>query len=298
MIGAIDVTKALRGRWCNGQGLCRCPLPSHGRRRGDHNPSLSVTDGDKGILVHCFAGCDPRAILDELRRRGLIEDDPGRARRRTGTTGLPTHRAPSVIPDQVPDPEALSTWRGAVGDVAVLRQYFRSRGIVSDSLPPSLRAGTYKHLDRYQLPALIAAVQAPNRQIVAVQVTLIDPRGDRKAQLRIPRKTIGALGAGAVRLAAATDELGLAEGAEKGLAAQQIFGVPTWVTLGAGRMHRVFIPDTVRTLHIFADGDAPGREAAERTAQANRIRRVVIHTPLNGLKDWDDVLIHQRRCAA
>ena len=69
----------------------------------------------------------------------------------------------------------------------------------------------------------------------------------------------------------------------------QLFGVPCWSSLGAGRMHRVWIPDDVRTLHIFADNDEPGRVAAERTAHAHRHRRVVLHFPPDGCKDWDDV---------
>src|SRR5262249_41873012 len=54
--------------------LCSCPLATHGRRRGDRNPSLLVRDGDFRLLVHCYAGCDPLHILEELRRRGLIDD--------------------------------------------------------------------------------------------------------------------------------------------------------------------------------------------------------------------------------
>jgi hypothetical protein len=120
-------------------------------------------------------------------------------------------------------------------------------------------------------------------------VTLIDPRGDRKAQVRVPRRTVGALGWGAVRLAGATDVLGLAEGTEKALAAMQLFGVPCWSSLGAGRMHRVWIPDHVTELHIFGDNDEPGRAAADRTAHTHRHRRVILRFPPEQFKDWDDV---------
>jgi DNA primase len=69
----------------------------------------------------------------------------------------------------------------------------------------------------------------------------------------------------------------------------QLFGVPCWSCLGGARMHRVWIPDNVRELHIFADSDDAGRAAAERTAEAHRRRRVVIRFPPDGSKDWDDV---------
>lgn len=40
----------------------RCPVHSP-----DRNPSLSICDGDKGILLRCWAGCDLRAIAQKLR---------------------------------------------------------------------------------------------------------------------------------------------------------------------------------------------------------------------------------------
>src|SRR5262249_40611886 len=48
------------------------PCPCH----HDREPSLSIRDGERGLLVHCFAGCDARDVLDELRRRGLLDDGP------------------------------------------------------------------------------------------------------------------------------------------------------------------------------------------------------------------------------
>jgi putative DNA primase/helicase len=281
MSDAASIAKALKGRHCADGYLCRCPLPSHGRGRGDHNPSLLVKDGDTAPLFKCFAGCEPKDILSELRQRGLADvgrprdDDLGRRRDRP--------------PKHDPDPAALTIWHDAspmTGHHQAGR-FLAARGITL-APPPSLRATTINHLDRYPLPALVAAVQAPDRRVIAVQVTLIDPRGDRKAQVRIPRKTVGALGSGAIRLAPAGDVLGLAEGTEKGLAAMQLFGVPCWATLGAGRMHRVNIPDMVSTLHIFVDNDDAGRTAAERTAHEHRHRRVILRFPPDGFKDWDD----------
>lgn len=58
----------------SGGYLASCPVPSHGQGRGDHNPSLSIKDGDKGLLVRCFSGCDSRDVLGALRARGLLDD--------------------------------------------------------------------------------------------------------------------------------------------------------------------------------------------------------------------------------
>lgn len=47
--------------------LVRCPVPGHGRGRGDLTPSLSIADGTNGrLLVHCFAACAPRDVLAAL----------------------------------------------------------------------------------------------------------------------------------------------------------------------------------------------------------------------------------------
>jgi putative DNA primase/helicase len=294
-VTAAAIARALHGKPCADGFLVRCPVPSHGQGRGDRSPSLSISDGDKPgrLLVRCYAGCDPRDILAELRRRGLIDAPKDGDRRREDR---PAH---ATEPRHERDASALAIWHGSkpAASDPTIKSYLLARGITNEA-PPSLRFDTIPYLDRYALPAMIAAVQAPDRRVIAVQTTLIDPRGDRKAQVRLPRKTTGALGWGATRLAAATDRLGLAEGAEKALAAMQLHGVPCWSSLGAQRMHRVWVPDDVRELHIFPDNDDPGRAAAERTAHAHRHRRVVIHFPPEGMKDWDDVTTAQTRTAA
>src|SRR6516225_11361832 len=91
MSAARDVALALAGRraqrLADGSYLVCCPVPSHGKGRGDSNPSLRIGDGASRLLVHCYAGCDPRDVLDVLRRRGLLE-----------THRATAARAPSVSP--------------------------------------------------------------------------------------------------------------------------------------------------------------------------------------------------------
>jgi putative DNA primase/helicase len=279
---ARDITIALRGRWnaAANRGSARCPC------HDDRLPSLSLSDGDEPgrVLVHCFAGCDRRNILAALRGRGLLEECAHQQEPRSRRIKLP----PPVI---TPDPRALAIWGAASpGERTIVQRYLCARGITI-APPPSLRcAGGGSHLGHAD-PAMIAAVQAPDRRTIAVQVTRLDPSGERKAQALIPRRTYGALGNGAVRLAAAGDVLGLAEGVESALSAMQLSGVPTWACLGASRMHRVAVPESVRELHIFMDNDGPGRDAGERTAHAHRHhRRVVLRRPPDHLNDWNDFL--------
>ena len=282
MSNAASIARVLCGRRSSNGYLCRCPVPSHGKGRGDRSPSLLVKDGEQTVLFKCFAGCDPRDILQELRHRGIAGE-----RAEPLSSCVKTEEKP---PEHNASPEALALWHTGhkITADSVQANYLRSRGLTLEP-PPSIRAASVLYLDKYPFPAILVAVQAPGRHIIAVQQTLIDPRGDRKAQVRIPRKSIGALGWGAVRFAAATEVLGIAEGTEKALAAMQLFAVPCWSSLGAGRMHRVWIPDGVQQLHIFVDNDDAGRAAAERTAHAHRHREVFLRFPPEQYKDWDDV---------
>ena len=49
----------------SGEGwLVSCPLPYHGKGRGDRNPSVDVTEGDdRQALVYCWAGCMTDAVV-------------------------------------------------------------------------------------------------------------------------------------------------------------------------------------------------------------------------------------------
>jgi len=107
------------GRPCRRRGfLCRCPVASHGKGRGDLRPSLAVCDGDRALIYNCFAGCDPRdvrAAIDKLDVNGAPRLNPSpapaRAKRKTTTA------------------DALDLWREAqpVNGTPV-EIYLRARG--------------------------------------------------------------------------------------------------------------------------------------------------------------------------
>jgi putative DNA primase/helicase len=146
------------------------------------------------------------------------------------------------------------------------------------------------HLDRYEMPAMIAGVQRPDGQVVAVQTTILTPKGTQAA-VSVPKITTGALGLGAVRFARAEEVMGLAEGPETALSAQTMAEIPVWASLGGARLHRVELPPIVREVHIFADNDESGRAAAARTARAHATlgRRVLLRFPPSGM-DYNDLL--------
>src|SRR5437899_8458002 len=50
--------------------MARCPA------HDDHNPSLAIKDGDRGVVLHCHAGCRQEAVLAALpvEKRDLFAD--------------------------------------------------------------------------------------------------------------------------------------------------------------------------------------------------------------------------------
>jgi hypothetical protein len=162
MSDAATIARALGGvRNTNGNGyLCRCPLPTHGKRRGDRHPSLSVRDGDKPnrVLVTCFTGCCREDVIAELKRLNLIHSDHddacGRNRdhRRDFPNQESSHDLKRVALDKPlygnaksddvgPNPEALSIWHEsapASGTIIESKYLTAGRGIVI-AAPPSLR---------------------------------------------------------------------------------------------------------------------------------------------------------------
>lgn len=58
-----------RVRKCGGGWIARCPAHE------DKSASLSVADADGRVLIHCFAGCTPLAVVEAagLRLQDLFE---------------------------------------------------------------------------------------------------------------------------------------------------------------------------------------------------------------------------------
>lgn len=64
---AEEIAAGLERARRNGQGWMAC-CPAH----YDHNPSLSLTDGEGGrTLLYCHAGCPQDDVIEALRQRGL-----------------------------------------------------------------------------------------------------------------------------------------------------------------------------------------------------------------------------------
>jgi hypothetical protein len=142
------------------------------------------------------------------------------------------------------------------------------------------------------LPAMLAAVTT-DMGVVALHRTFLDAAGGKLAGFERPKRALGSLGFGAVRVAPPVQgRLGLAEGIESALSAMQLFGIPCWATLGNERFGLVSIPESVRELYLFIDNDTGGTLAEERARKAYAAPHRVIHSraPASPGFDWNDEL--------
>lgn len=277
------LVERLGGHWTAAGGMCRCPA------HDDRTPSLSVRAGRTRLLLHCFAGCEPAAVLAAVRRDGLLAMTPPRA-------GEPTVGAKAEHGRRMLD-AAHAIWTGArsiAGTPAAA--YLESRGVaaMSPDLRYHCRAPLGPSPQTEFRPALIAAVR-DDSGLVAVHRTFVGPRGEGLADVPSPRCGLGRFGRGAVRLGGSGPTLGLAEGIETALSVTALFGVRCWATLGTERFALVAIPHGVRELLLFLDHDAGGRRA-ERLARDSfaAVPSIVARYPRRPGDDWNDVLRRSR----
>ncbi len=292
---ARALTKALRGQWHGSYGTARCPA------HDDKNPSLSITErADGRLLTHCHANCEPAAVWDALQQQGLVANDRGTTRRRLRQVSkasqaerLSEESHAAIHPDR--RAAALSIWRTSHPTTETpVAAYLAARGITTP-IPLSLR---YHPMLKHgptglHFPAMVAAVQALDRRITGIHRTFLLPGGSGKAQVSEPKMAFGPIGDGAVRLSARAKVLGIAEGIETALSAQQLFEIPCWAALGA-RMDKVTLPADVIEVQIFGDNGKEGHEATEKARDVftKAGKRVAVRRPPEGFSDWNDALPH------
>ena len=278
---ARQICEKFYGYWKNNKGMCCCPAHE------DNTPSLGVSIGRNAILFHCFAGCPQKEVLAGFERQGVP------AHSLFSGSSIPI---PAASPKEIkPSANAQRLWRQAQrlqGTIA--RTYLETRLISVTS--PELRflertpLGPEGHV-RF-LPAMLAAVRT-DADIMAIHRTFLLPNGSGKADFVKPKRALGSLCTGAVRLFAPKNGvLGLAEGTESAMSATQLTGIPTWVTLGNERFGIVTIPESVKQLYLFVDHDAGG-DLAEAKAREHFYmlgRSIIARRPGRRGDDWNNEL--------
>lgn len=277
---ARTIVESLQGTWGRGKGMCCCPA------HDDRTPSLSVTLGRKAILFHCFAGCSNEEVIAALDRQGVRSRDLF-----DGSSAV----AADQQENRAFNSNARRLWHSATAiSDSPAEGYLAQRGILraSDQLRYLERTPLGPRGAVRFLPSMLAAVTT-DIGIIAIHRTFLDAPSAKLAAFDRPKRALGSLGYGAVRLARpAAGRLGLAEGIESALSAMQLFGIPCWATLGNERFGLVAIPESVRELHLFIDNDPGGELADQRARKAYSASGRVIRSraPASTGFDWNDEL--------
>ncbi|AOH87150.1 virulence-associated protein E (plasmid) [Sphingomonas panacis] len=263
----VDIVGALGGTWSGYIAMCRCPA------HADRDPSLSIRQGDRGMLVTCFAGCPPDDVLRELRRiRPGRHYTPPHAARPLGTANV------QRIWDQASDVRNT-----------LAERYLARRNLLPP--PPDIRFHPrcpYLPMPKTVfLPALLIAVRE-TRTLVAIQRIFLDRDSadyTRKVMLGTPLS-------GAWQGRGGGPTLAIAEGFETAEAFFRLNDVPCWASLGARRLDQLVIPASITTLLIAQDNDPEGRRAAERAEDHyGRLGLAIRHAPPPAkFKDWAKAL--------
>ncbi len=260
----VDLVGALGGKWSGQSALCRCPA------HDDKSPSLSIRQGDRGFLVHCFAGC---ANIDVLRELARIV--PGRH-----------HAAPPWRDRSAGSATVERLWADGLEIKGTLAEtYLRGRGLPIDwpdiRYHPRCPHGP-KPLTKFK-PALLVAVRE-GWQLTAIQRIFLDPISGSYTE----KVMIGSPGQGAWQGAIPCNTLAIAESFEDAAAFMTLGHGACWTSLGAGRLHLLRFPDCVTTIVIAEDNDSEGRRAARRASADYRDREMIVRriNPPGPYKDW------------
>jgi hypothetical protein len=286
---AVEIARVLGAARRSGGPWWSCRCPAH----DDRSPSLSLRDGDHGLIVHCWAGCDPCEVLAELRRLGLLSND------RRDYPWYAKDRADDSHDRERRTEIARRIWNAAKDARGTpVERYLRSRGII---VPPPLFLrwmASCKHgPTEADLPALVGKVVNLDGELVAVHRIFLLPNGTGKAALdpQFQKMSLGPTAGGTVRLGLLDPNRALivGEGIENTLSLMQLRGLPGWSAIGTSGLKSLVLPRAAIRVLIAVDhdrhgkGEAAAREAGERwLAEGREVRLAIPSAP----GDWNDVL--------
>ncbi|MGE0627586.1 MAG: VapE domain-containing protein [Hyphomicrobiaceae bacterium] len=272
----------LSGRPPRNEGSCVIHL--RGPRAGWGYDHATGESADPIDLIHHGTGLTPPALYEEAARRARL-DRPA-----------PARTAPAT-PDHSHEVARILAGCGQVAGT-VAERYLQARGLGDPRSPDLLFNPDLADFEtRRGWPGMVARVRdGAGQPTGGIHRTFLLDDGSAKAPAG--KKMLGPVAGGSVRLFAIGDDchLGIAEGVETALAAQAIFGIPTWAALSADGLRKWEWPADIKHATIFADAGEAGQQAAAALAErltAAGIANMIV-SPLHG-DDFNDDL---RRGAA
>ena len=263
----------------------------------DKTPSFTIYRSDGGgWRAHCF-GCGWHGDVLDLVQRAYGVALPEAARMLQSGDGLQWLNDGGSDKSRLARPTdalALATWRRTVPSAETpAESYLRGRGL-QPPYPPDLRFAVLACDDLGPTPCLVCAVRDVSGAVTGIQRIWLAPDGNGKAAVACPKRSLGRVKGGAIRLTFATDfdngAVTVCEGPEDGLSLLHMLGGPVWVAAGAGFLPAMLFPPEVRQVVIGADNDPAGIAAARTAAHAfvSRGLSVRILSPAQGCKDFND----------
>lgn len=281
------IVAACGGMLLDGGARALIPGPNHSHK--DRSVSLIETEEGR-ILIHCFSPKDDwREVRRALAELGLLDDEPRPSRE--AHLSAPKIAAQPVDEERIARAERI--WNESCPLSFTAAEAYLRRRAIPESLwaSPALRFHPRMTSldDRLRRPALVAAITDAEGALQGVQVTLLSAHGTAKAAVPTPRRVIGKLMGGVVRLHEAQGELAIGEGVETMLSAADIFHWPAWAALTADNLSRLAIAAPVQQLIIAADNDDAGLRAAQALRSHVRATTAVsIEAAPDGYSDWND----------
>lgn len=227
-----SIAKALgNGKEIKVEGGWSTLCPAH----EDKEPSLSLTEKDGELIIHCHVGCDWKIVKDAIRAKGLL---PERDKKKDLATFI---------------------WDKSKSDPAI-KKYLLSRNIELKNIPKYLRFNKYNG----QM-MIVAAVTNPNsKEVVAIHKTYLN-----SDYQKTDRKMLGKCSGRAVWLSDPAEKMLVGEGIETTLSAMEATGLPGAACLSTSGMKRVKIPKKVKEIVILVDSDPKGAGQAAAQHLAN-----------------------------
>jgi hypothetical protein len=300
MSAAAEIAAALGNAQPEGRDWrCDCPVC--------HHANLTLSDGDKHLLVSCFNGCAGDDVLAELRRRGLYSAKNGNGAEQPDVETQAEHEAKAKSAKakrQARIDNALDMWRNSVPPANTMAATYLASRLLLVSVPPVLRlAPAIWHKEAAaRFPAMVGLVEHTKHGAVGIHAVFLN-RLDASVRFTIePRKkSFGPVKGGAVRLGPAGPVLALAEGIEDALAFMQATGTPSWAAITAPGI-RSFVPPPLAettTIILIEDNDAnqTGQQAVADAARrlAKKGYEIKIARPTTG-KDINEALLTLGLC--